>query len=78
MLHVEIIDNGIGRKMASQNKKSSEHHSMAMKITEERIEILNKKYTSTGFIDITDFNKEKETGTVVNIKIPLKFRNQNS
>ena len=78
MLHVEIIDNGIGRKMASKNKKSSEHHSMAMKITEERIEILNKKYTSTGFIDITDFNKEKESGTVVNIKIPLKFRNQNS
>jgi hypothetical protein len=49
-----------------------------MKITEERIEILNKKYTSTSFIDITDFNKEKESGTVVNIKIPLKFRNQNS
>ena len=51
---------------------------MAMKITEERISIINKKYTSSGFIHITDFNKEKETGTVVDIKIPLKFKDQNS
>ncbi len=78
MLHITIIDNGIGRKIAGTNKKSKEHHSMAMKITEERISIINKKYTSSGFIHITDFNKEKETGTVVDIKIPLKFKDQNS
>jgi len=78
MLHIEIIDNGIGRKNAAKNKKSEEHHSMAMKITEERIAILNKKYISSGFIHISDFDKENESGTIVDIKIPLKFKDQNS
>lgn len=76
MLHIEISDNGIGRKKAGQNKKSKEHHSMAMNITEERISILNKKYLTNGKIEITDFDENKETGTVINIEIPLKFKNQ--
>jgi tetratricopeptide (TPR) repeat protein len=76
MLHIEISDNGIGRKKASQNKKSKEHHSMAMNITEERISILNKKYLTNGKIEISDFDENKETGTVINIEIPLKFKNQ--
>ena len=76
MLHIEISDNGIGRKKASQNKKSKEHHSMAMNITEERISILNKKYLTNGKIEISDFDQNKETGTVINIEIPLKFKNQ--
>ena len=76
MLHIEISDNGIGRKKASQNKKSKEHHSMAMQITEERISILNRKYLTNGKLEISDFDKDNETGTTINIEIPLKFNNQ--
>lgn len=76
MLKIQISDNGIGRKKASQNKKSKEHHSMAMNITEERIDILNKKYQSKGKLEISDFDKINETGTFVHIEIPLKFKNQ--
>ncbi|MEY4572440.1 MAG: hypothetical protein RLZ10_1679 [Bacteroidota bacterium] len=76
MLIISISDNGIGRKNASKNKKSKEHHSMALKITEERIGILNRKYNTNGKLEISDYNKENETGTVVHIEIPLKFKNQ--
>lgn len=76
MLHIEISDNGIGRKKASLNKKSKEHHSMAMKITEERISIVNKKYLTNGKLEISDFDRNNETGTIVGIEIPLKFKNQ--
>lgn len=76
MLHIEISDNGIGRKKASKNKKSNEHHSLALKITEERISILNKKYLTNGKLEISDFDKNNETGTIVDIEIPLKFKNQ--
>ncbi|MFM7666865.1 MAG: tetratricopeptide repeat protein [Bacteroidota bacterium] len=76
MMHIEISDNGIGRKQASKNKKSKEHHSMALKITEERISILNRKYMTNGKLEIADFNKINETGTIVDIEIPLKFKNQ--
>jgi sensor histidine kinase YesM len=76
MLHIEISDNGIGRKKASKNKKSKEHHSLALKITEERISILNRKYITNGKLEISDFDKNNETGTIVDIEIPLKFKNQ--
>lgn len=76
MLHIQISDNGIGRKKASKNKKSKEHHSMALKITEERISILNRKYQTNGKLEISDFDKNNNTGTIVYIEIPLKFKNQ--
>jgi tetratricopeptide (TPR) repeat protein len=76
MLRISITDNGIGRKNAGKNIKSKDHHSMALKITEERIEILNRKYGTNGKIEITDYNLDNETGTVVHIEIPLKFKNQ--
>jgi hypothetical protein len=76
MLKISISDNGIGRKNASKNKKSKEHHSMALKITEERIGMLNRKYNTNGKLEISDFNVVNETGTVVHIEIPLKFKNQ--
>lgn len=72
MLHVLISDNGIGRKGAKQNKKSSEHRSMAMKITQDRIQNLSYKYKIQGRMEIADFDKVNETGTIVNIYLPYK------
>jgi tetratricopeptide (TPR) repeat protein/two-component sensor histidine kinase len=77
MLFITIEDNGVGRKGAEQNKKSSDHKSMAMKITSDRIDNLNKKYRAEGFMLIEDYNKIEETGTKVLISIPYRVNAQN-
>jgi tetratricopeptide (TPR) repeat protein len=78
MLSVHITDNGIGRKGSMINKKSKAHKSMAMQITSERIDNLNKKYKTSGSLDIQDFNKTLETGTKVLILLPLREEKPNS
>ncbi|MFN5984011.1 MAG: tetratricopeptide repeat protein [Fluviicola sp.] len=76
MLHITIEDNGIGRKASEKNKKSKEHKSMAMKITQDRINNLNYKYKIEGRMEFDDYNKEAETGTLVNIYLPFKSSNE--
>lgn len=77
MLRITVEDNGVGRKGSEQNKKGSDHKSMAMKITRDRIENLNKKYRAEGFMLIEDYNKIEETGTKVLISIPYRVNTQN-
>lgn len=72
MLNIIIEDNGVGRKGAEQNKKSKEHKSMAMKITQDRIDNLSYKYRTLGSMDISDYNKEDGTGTRVVIYLPYR------
>ncbi|RFC54204.1 tetratricopeptide repeat-containing sensor histidine kinase [Brumimicrobium aurantiacum] len=69
-----IEDNGIGRKASSQRKtKNSENHqSMAIKLTRERIALLNKKHKRKGELRIVDLNKAEETGTKVFISTAYK------
>jgi tetratricopeptide (TPR) repeat protein len=69
MLIISIEDNGVGRK-GSAVKKRSAHKSMAMDITSERIENLNKKYKTDGSLLVEDYDKELETGTKVLISLP--------
>ncbi len=78
MLHVTIEDNGIGRKSSANNKKSAEHKSMAMKITQDRINNLSYKYKILGRMEIADYDKEKETGTLVNIYLPYRTEGVNA
>ncbi len=73
MLFISVTDNGIGRKNAEENNKGREHKSMAMKITKERIDNLNKKYRSEGFLLIEDYNKVEQSGTKVLISIPYRM-----
>lgn len=75
MLQIEIIDNGVGRRGSEVNKKSKAHKSMAMKITKERIDNLNKKYRTEGFLIVEDYNKALKTGTKVLISLPYKEEN---
>lgn len=72
MLLILIEDNGVGRKASSEKKKSSAHKSMAMSITKDRIDNLNKKYRTEGFMEIEDYNKSLETGTKVLISLPYR------
>jgi sensor histidine kinase YesM len=76
MLNVVIEDNGIGRKGAERNKKSAEHKSMAMKITQDRIDNINYKYRIQGSLDISDYNTELQTGTRVVIFLPYRTDTQ--
>lgn len=76
MLYVEIIDNGVGRAESEKKKNSmNEHKSMALDITNRRIEIINKKYKSKANISIGDLTDEKYTGTRVEIFLPLLNEN---
>lgn len=76
MLEVSIEDNGIGRKGAEKNKKSRDHKSMAMNITYERINNLNKKYKTEGYLLVEDYDKNFQTGTKVLISLPYRTETQ--
>jgi LytS/YehU family sensor histidine kinase len=75
LLDITISDNGVGRAKANKIKKNKNHKSMAITITRERIEILNRKYKGKGSLSIKDFNLEEKTGTQVNISLPIVCEN---
>ena len=71
LLEIKVVDNGIGRKKASKtSKKTEEHKSMAIGITKDRIDSLNKKYKTEGRLIFEDYDKENKSGTMVTITIP--------
>ena len=76
MLNIVIEDNGIGRKSAELNKKSIEHKSMAMKITQDRIDNMSYKYRIQVSLEISDYNKTDQTGTRVVIYLPYRTERQ--
>ena len=76
-LEITISDNGVGRKKSAQTKKIRTHKSMAIDITKERIEILNKKYKFNGSLTFSDLDEQNESGTLVKIVLPLKFDTAN-
>jgi hypothetical protein len=70
----DITDNGIGRAASRKlNGARSQHTSMGMKITKERLEIINSLKNSTLSVDVTDLMNEHgdAQGTKVEIFIPL-------
>jgi LytS/YehU family sensor histidine kinase len=75
MLQIIVSDNGIGRKGSGKTKKIKTHKSMAINMTQERIEILNRKYRSSGDLIIEDNDMKTGRGTIVTILLPLKFEN---
>lgn len=69
LLRCEIVDNGIGIHQLKELKKVNSHKSVALKVTQERIQNLSKKST----FSINEIsNKGKVTGTKVLFQIPLK------
>lgn len=73
-LEMKVIDNGLGRKNASstEEQKRFKKQSLATKITQERIDLLNAQLKSkTAYrFDISDLYQDG-TGTVVTFTIPL-------
>ncbi len=71
-----ITDNGIGRKKALQLKETSvrkTHKSFGLKITQDRLELLNYLHKSNLSVKITDLTDEggMASGTRVDIYIPV-------
>ncbi|GJM34906.1 MAG: hypothetical protein DHS20C18_39070 [Saprospiraceae bacterium] len=75
MLQCVIEDNGIGRNKAEKLRKTSlvMHESKGMKITTDRISMLNHNKTFRDQVFITDLYDEigRPAGTRVHLKLPL-------
>lgn len=68
-LYFTIEDNGVGYHQSKKNKKDTNHTSLALKVTKERIENLTPK---ANFTIKEQYINTKVVGTVVSFKIPLK------
>lgn len=75
LLSVTISDNGVGRKLANEYKSKSvtRQKSFGMKLTSERITLINQLYQSRTSVQIIDRmnSKNEAIGTEVLIDIPV-------
>jgi len=69
-----IQDNGIGREQALLYKvRNKPHHkSVGLKITEERINIFNRRSKSNGSVIITDLYDEEKRAVGTRVEITIK------
>ena len=74
-LQIEITDNGIGRELAAEfkSKSATRQKSFGLKMTSERIDIINQVYNIKADVQIIDVKDEMNnaSGTKVIIKIPV-------
>ena len=76
-LYIRITDNGIGRKKATElaSKSATKHKSMGLRITKDRIAMLEKTNESESPVNIIDLENEdgSAAGTEVIIKMPAIY-----
>jgi hypothetical protein len=73
-LNISILDNGIGRERAAELKsKTATHKSHGLKVTSQRIEMMNKLNSSGAQVHIFDLKDEQghARGTRVELIIPI-------
>ena len=73
-LNISITDDGIGREKAAELKsKSATHKPHGLKVTSQRIEMMNKLNSTGAKVQIIDLKDEKGTaaGTRVKLIIPI-------
>jgi LytS/YehU family sensor histidine kinase len=75
MLQCVIEDNGIGREQAQalKSKTATSRKSLGLKLTQDRLSLLNKHAALNASIEITDLENEQgqAMGTRVILKIPV-------
>ena len=75
LLQVEIADNGVGREMAAsyKSKSATTQKSFGLKMTSDRLQIINQLYRINADVKITDVKDDANqvTGTRVIIRIPV-------
>jgi anti-sigma regulatory factor (Ser/Thr protein kinase) len=76
-LYVKISDNGIGRKKAAElaSKSATKHKSMGLRITKDRIAMLQKSNGGESPVKIIDLENEdgSAAGTEVVLKMPIVY-----
>ena len=75
-LEMQIEDNGVGRTMAEKlkGKKSELHRSYGMKITKERLDIVNEIYRVNATVNVTDLYPENVEETGTKVLLTIKYR----
>ncbi len=75
MLEIQIIDNGVGREKSAEykSKTATKHKSFGMKVTNERIDLINQIYKTNANVEIEDLYDQNQNGigTKVTIQIPI-------
>ncbi|RYF96942.1 MAG: GAF domain-containing protein, partial [Chitinophagaceae bacterium] len=75
LLECVIEDNGVGRAKAKElkSKSASTKKSLGMKLTEDRLALLNKQIQTEGSVEVNDLmaNDGEAAGTKVILKIPI-------
>jgi sensor histidine kinase YesM len=74
LLKITITDDGIGREKAAELKsKSATHKSHGLKVTSQRIEMMNKLNSTGAQVNIVDLRDAQgnPTGTKVELIIPF-------
>ena len=74
LLMITIEDDGIGREKAAEMKsKSATHKSHGLKVTSQRIEMMNKLNSSGAKVTVVDLKDEQgiASGTRVELVIPV-------
>ncbi|MCK6691751.1 MAG: histidine kinase [Thermoanaerobaculia bacterium] len=76
LLHCRIRDNGIGRARAAEinarTRISEKKQSLGVKLTTERVELLNTPGRKDYRVEISDIAGENGAGTVVDLFLPLE------
>jgi LytS/YehU family sensor histidine kinase len=69
-----VEDNGIGREQAMRYKMMNKphHESVGMLITEERIQILNRRTKSNGSVVVTDLYDDNNNPRGTRVEITIK------
>ena len=73
-IHYVIQDDGIGRRKAAEyNRQNKPHHrSIGLKITEDRINIINQRQNSAGAVQVIDLYDEDGQAAGTKIEITIK------
>lgn len=72
-----IEDNGVGRAKAKSNQQGTLRKSLGMKITSERINLINQMFDQECALTIEDIHVDnKPSGTKVIIKIPTSLKSE--
>ena len=76
ILHCEITDNGIGREKAGElkSKSAEKDKSMGLKITKERLALLNQDNGAQTFYEIEDLYNESRNAAGTKVKLQIKYK----
>jgi ligand-binding sensor domain-containing protein len=80
ILHINVEDNGVGRQEATRlkSKSATKHKSHGLKITAERIDIVNRIYNVDAKVDIDDLTGQNGTAGGTRVSLTLKDKMHDS